>query len=73
MTLSRVPTISTLRGWNAARPEECTLLKLQLINGCVVNGERPVKSFPLRGIKDSPQYRHDGRLLTLEDAVSSST
>ncbi|HUP23251.1 MAG TPA: cytochrome B6, partial [Thermoanaerobaculia bacterium] len=25
--------------------------------------------FPLRGIKDSPTYLHDGRLLTLEDTV----
>lgn len=31
--------------------------------------EGPVKTFPLRGIKDSPPYLHDGRLLTLEDAV----
>src|SRR5262249_61409865 len=31
--------------------------------------EGPVKTFPLRGIKDSPPYFHDGRLLTLEDAV----
>ena len=30
--------------------------------------EGPIKTFPLRGIKDSP-YLHDGRLLTLEDAV----
>ena len=27
------------------------------------------KTFPLRGIKDSPPYLHDGRLLTLEDTV----
>ena len=33
----------------------------------------PIKTFPLRGIKDSPPYMHDGRLLTLEDTVSSST
>jgi cytochrome c peroxidase len=32
--------------------------------------EGPVKTFPLRGIKDSPPYLHDGRLLTLEDAVA---
>jgi cytochrome c peroxidase len=31
--------------------------------------EGPVKTFTLRGIKDSPPYFHDGRLLTLEDAV----
>ncbi len=29
----------------------------------------PIKSFTLRGIKDSPPYHHDGRLLTLEDSV----
>jgi cytochrome c peroxidase len=29
----------------------------------------PIKTFPLRGIKDSPTYLHDGRLLTLDDTV----
>ena len=28
-----------------------------------------MKAFPLRGIKDSPPYMHDGRLLTLDDTV----
>ena len=32
-------------------------------------GDGPIKSFTLRGIKDSPPYFHDGRLLTLEDVV----
>jgi cytochrome c peroxidase len=32
-------------------------------------GRRPIKTFPLRGIKDSPPYLHDDRLLTLEDSV----
>jgi cytochrome c peroxidase len=32
-------------------------------------GDGPIKSFTLRGIKDSPPYFHDGRLLTLEDTV----
>jgi cytochrome c peroxidase len=31
--------------------------------------EGPIKTFPLRGIKDSPPYLHDGRLLMLEDTV----
>ena len=31
--------------------------------------EGPIKTFSLRGTKDSPPYFHDGRLLTLEDAV----
>jgi cytochrome c peroxidase len=28
-----------------------------------------IKTFPLRGIKDSPPFLHDGRLLTLEDTL----
>lgn len=31
--------------------------------------EGPIKTFPLRGIKDSPPYLHDGRLPTLHDSV----
>lgn len=29
----------------------------------------PIKTFTLRGIKDSPPYLHDDRCLTLEDTV----
>jgi cytochrome c peroxidase len=29
----------------------------------------PMKAFTLRGLKDSPPYLHDGRLLTIEDTV----
>jgi cytochrome c peroxidase len=32
-------------------------------------GDGPVKTFTLRGIKDSPPYMHDGRCLTLEDTA----
>jgi len=32
-------------------------------------GDGPIKTFTLRGIKESPPYLHDGRCLTLEDAV----
>jgi len=32
-------------------------------------GDGPIKSFTLRGIKDSPPYLHDGRCLTLEDTA----
>ncbi len=31
--------------------------------------EGPIKTFPLRGLKDSPPYLHDGRCPTLHDAV----
>jgi cytochrome c peroxidase len=39
------------------------------INGLITKPDGPIKTFPLRGIKDSPPYFHDGRLLTLEDSV----
>src|ERR1700692_2082503 len=40
-----------------------------MINGMMAIGDGPIKTFPLRGIKDSPPYMHDGRLLTLDDTV----
>lgn len=42
----------------------------RLINGLMAGADGPIKTFPLRGIKDSPPYLHDGRLLTLADAVA---
>ncbi|HEY2826416.1 MAG TPA: cytochrome B6 [Pirellulales bacterium] len=41
----------------------------QMANGMKELGDGPIKTFPLRGIKDSPPYMHDDRLLTLEDTV----
>ncbi|GJL52482.1 MAG: hypothetical protein NPIRA01_37090 [Nitrospirales bacterium] len=43
--------------------------KPQMVNGQWIHAEGPIKTFTLRGIKDSPPYLHDGRLLTLEDTV----
>lgn len=43
--------------------------KPQMMNGMMAVGDGPIKTFPLRGIKDSPPYMHDGRLLTLADTV----
>jgi cytochrome c peroxidase len=43
--------------------------KPRMINGRMASADGPIKTFPLRGIKDSPTYLHDGRLLTLEDTV----
>src|ERR1017187_7229960 len=40
-----------------------------MINGEMASADGPIKTFPLRGIKDSPPYLHDGRLLTLDDTV----
>jgi cytochrome c peroxidase len=40
-----------------------------MINGMMAGADGPIKTFPLRGIKDSPPYMHDGRLLTLDDTV----
>ena len=43
--------------------------KPRMINGRMASADGPIKTFPLRGIKDSPPYLHDRRLLTLEDTV----
>jgi cytochrome c peroxidase len=40
-----------------------------MINDMFATGDGPIKTFPLRGVKDAPPYLHDGRLLTLEDTV----
>lgn len=39
------------------------------ILGRFASADGPIKTFPLRGLKDSPPYLHDGRLLTIADAV----
>jgi cytochrome c peroxidase len=41
----------------------------QTANGLVELPDGPIKTFTLRGIRDSPPYLHDGRLLTLADTV----
>ncbi|MFO7982599.1 MAG: hypothetical protein R6V08_04015, partial [Desulfuromonadales bacterium] len=41
----------------------------RMSNGKWITSVGPIKTFTLRGIKDSPPYLHDGRLLTLEDTV----
>ena len=38
-------------------------------NDLVMLPDGPIKTFTLRGIKDSQPYMHDGRLLTLGDTV----
>src|SRR5205814_6262274 len=43
--------------------------KPRMINGMMASADGPIKTFPLRGIKDTPPYLHDGRLMTLEDTV----
>lgn len=43
--------------------------KPRMINGRMAAVDGPIKTFPLRGIKDSPPYLHDRRFLTLEDTV----
>jgi cytochrome c peroxidase len=40
-----------------------------VVNDMVILPDSPIKTFTLRGIKDSPPYLHDGRLLTLADTV----
>jgi len=40
-----------------------------MVNGRMASQDGPIKTFPLRGVKDSPPYLHDDRLLTLDDSV----
>jgi cytochrome c peroxidase len=57
-------TDNTLHNLRAER-----FFKPQMVNGRMASSDGPIKTFVLRGIKDSPPYLHDGRLLTLEDTV----
>jgi cytochrome c peroxidase len=41
----------------------------QVTSDFVALPDGPIKTFTLRGIKDSPPYLHDGRLMTLADTV----
>jgi len=41
----------------------------EMISGQYSIPDGPIKTFTLRGIKDSPPYHHDGRLMTLADTV----
>lgn len=41
----------------------------QIFNDQAALPDGPIKTFTLRGIKDSPPYMHDGRLMTLADTV----
>ena len=56
----------------AIRPRSISTIRCTICNS---NGSQrrapdgPIKTFTLRGIKDSPPYLHDGRCLTLEDTV----
>jgi cytochrome c peroxidase len=43
--------------------------KPRMEGGMMITKQGMIKTFPLRGIKESPPYLHDGRLLTLEDTV----
>ncbi len=43
--------------------------KPQMVNGRMASQDGPIKTFPLRGLKESPPYLHDRRLLTIEDTV----
>jgi cytochrome c peroxidase len=45
----------------------------RMSNGKWLGAVGPIKTFTLRGIKDSPPYLHDGRLLTLDDTVEFFT
>ncbi len=57
-------TDNTMRDLKAER-----FYKKELVNGMMMAHDGAIKTFPLRGIKDSPPYLHDGRCFTLEDTV----
>jgi len=57
-------TDNTMRSFQTER-----FFEPKMVNGHMAVGDGAIKTFPLRGIKDSPPYMHDGRLLTLEDTV----
>jgi len=40
-----------------------------MVNGMMMAHDGMIKTFPLRGIKNSPPYLHDGRCFSLEDVV----
>jgi cytochrome c peroxidase len=42
------------------------------VNDFVAMPDGPIKTFTLRGIRDTPPYLHDGRLMTLADTVEFS-
>jgi len=41
----------------------------KVIDCRATNPDGPIKAFTLRGIKESPPYLHDGRLITLDDTI----
>ncbi|HZJ70886.1 MAG TPA: cytochrome B6, partial [Planctomycetota bacterium] len=45
----------------------------RLIEGLMAGADGPIKTFPLRGLRDSPPYLHDDRLITIEDTVEFFT
>jgi cytochrome c peroxidase len=47
--------------------------KPRMEGGMMITAQGPIKTFPLRGIKESPPYLHDGRLLTLKTRLNFST
>ncbi|MCA9152311.1 MAG: cytochrome B6, partial [Planctomycetales bacterium] len=54
--------------FGAAFVDDC-MHDLQAERFYIGRPEGPIKTFPLRGIKDSPPFLHDGRCPTLHDVV----
>lgn len=67
------PAISTEQGLRIlpemskaiAQLREVRSFKEKNINGRLASMDGPIKAFALRGIKDTPPYLHDDRLLAL--------
>jgi cytochrome c peroxidase len=58
-----------LHGQHDAQPASKAVLQAELGERNDDGSRRSIKTFPLLGIKDTPPYLHDGRLLTLDDTV----
>jgi len=43
--------------------------KPRMIHGVMASADGPIKTLPLRGIKYTPPYFHDERLMILDDTV----
>jgi len=60
---------AVLHGQPHAQPASERFFTERVINGRKASADGPIKTFPLRGIKDSPPFLHDDRMLTLDDPV----
>jgi hypothetical protein len=64
-----VPCAALLHRQLDARSADRRFYAPRLVRDAMTTANGPTKMFPSRGIKDSPPYLHDGRLLTFSDTI----